>query len=81
MGFRKTKVYPISACQFLRQHILRMSVGEFGVALGISPTIVCRYTYVPEKHRNTVMRLARERKVKIDPAWLVAVPWGPGVPQ
>lgn len=83
MAFR---TYPITPAQFIRQHVLRMSVGEFAVALGVDQSAVSRYESVtgkiPKHHHFTVQKLAKKRRTVIAKGWFDAVPWDPraGVP-
>lgn len=71
---------PITPAQFIRQHILRMSVKETSAALEVAESIISRYTIFPVHHRKKLDKLARDRKTSILPAWHERVPFDKTVP-
>jgi hypothetical protein len=76
---------PILAPQFLRQHVLRMTLTEFAEALDVDKSVISRYEergIIPEHHHGTVKQLAKDRGIKVPTTWFAAVPWDPkaGVP-
>ena len=78
MGVRR-----ITPALFIRQHILGMTTREFAAALKVSAVSVSRYDLsgeIPDVHRKTVHKLAKERGVKVKASWFQAVPFLPGVP-
>lgn len=75
---------PITPAQYIRQHVLRMSMTEFAKALGIAQPTASEYERVgrfPEAHHRAIMLLARKRGKRILMDWFKAVPWAPGVPR
>lgn len=73
-------VPPITPPQFIRQHLLRMTVTDFAAALKVATSIVSRYESagrIPDKHRSRVMKLGKSKGVRIRASWFEAVPWDP----
>lgn len=74
-------VPPITPAQFIRQHVLRMTVTDFAEALRVAPSIVSRYEsaagVIPDKHHGRVHQLAKKKGVQIRPRWFSEVPWDP----
>ena len=71
---------PITAPQFIRQHVLRMNVTEMANALQVSLPRVTAYEMegsFPVKHRPRIIALGKERGVRIRPSWFDSVPWDP----
>jgi len=80
---RKVTARPITAPQFFRQHILRMTVSELAAALQISGPVVTQCEIrgkFPMRHYETLIRMAKERGRKIKLSWLERVPWADDVP-
>ena len=69
---------PITPALFIRQHVLRMTVGEFAKALDVDKSQASRYDergQIPGHHRDTVRRLARARGVSLPAVWFEQVPF------
>lgn len=73
-------VREILPAQFIRQHLLRMSVNDLAAKLKLAPSIVSRYNYFPEHHRPVIDAMAAERGIGVAPSWHEKVPFHSSVP-
>ena len=75
---RKVTQRKITPPQFIRQHLLRMTVSQFAAALGVASSIVTRYEQqgvIPDRHHQAVVDLAKRRGVRLLTKWFKRIPW------
>ena len=74
-------VAQITPAQFIRQHVLRMSLTELARRLNRALGVVARYETFPEVHRDAIVKMAREKGAHIVAAWFERVPLDESVPR
>lgn len=77
-------MHPITPPQFIRQHILRMTIKDFAAAIGISGPRVSKHEEagrLPERYHQQVITLARKAGKRLLRAWFLEVPFADGVPR
>ena len=83
MARKPVKAKPITPAQFIRQHVLRMTIGQFAAALKVSQPTATYYEEqgrIPEIHRMVVRNIARRRGARLKLEWFDRVPFEEGVP-
>ncbi len=74
----------IMPAQFIRQHILNLTINEFAVALGVDQSRASRFDtsgVIPEQHHRAIKQLAGARGIKFNDSWFNSVPFARDVPR
>lgn len=70
----------ITPPQFIRQQILKMSRVGLASALGLHKSTITKWEergFVPDRHRQSIDKLAAAKGLRIKKSWHDSVPWDP----